>query len=454
MNKSNYKPDQTCQVGKTGRIYQGGRTCLARLALFLCVILLVSFASGCTILSEIIKPMTTENRTSPSSSLSATRSIAAGTLVTQTQTAQTSLPGQKTAAASGLPGDAFRKQVTSLIIKGLNSVSREIVLDEALVGLKVPESKVDATIELVFDLFQAVYYSNPQFYFLTGQAGASYILQGSTNVSLQSLTLKPGFIDSVVALDTAGIKVRQAKLEQAAAVIAGNAKKQGAGALSQLLYVHDYLVRTIQYDLNALADLTLNRERSNAASALLDHLALCQGYASSFQLVAQQLGFEVLMPTGTAEGVNHAWNLVKIDGIFYHVDVTYDDPTPDGGDTAPVNHVHFLRSDAMMRETHVWIAANYPAVPTDGAQYYRENNLLAASRAELQGRIDRFIAGLPKVIVQAQQMEILYTGKDLPVVTDLENMLQVALVKANRSGQILYNRSVDKQVVLIEFLPN
>jgi hypothetical protein len=133
--------------------------------------------------------------------------------------------------------------------------------------------------------------------------------------------------------------------------------------------------------------------------------------------------------------------------------LTYDDPTPDGGANAPVEHIHFLRSDARMRETHAWKAGDYPTAPNDGAQYYRENSLLSASRTDLQSRVNHFVADLPKTIQQAQQLELLYTGKDLPTVTELEKILQTALTKAKRSGQILYSRRVDKQVVRIEFLP-
>ena len=41
--------------------------------------------------------------------------------------------------------------------------------------------------------------------------------------------------------------------------------------------------------------------------------------------------------------MNHAWNLIKIDGEWYHIDVTWDDPTPDL--LGRVNHVFFLISD-------------------------------------------------------------------------------------------------------------
>ena len=295
--------------------------------------------------------------------------------------------------------------------------------------------------------------SNPQYYFLSGQANAGYVLLRGTSTKLQSITLKPGFIDSVASLSATAIKERQKTLEAAAEAMAAEAKKTGGSKTVQLRYVHDTLIRLIEYDLQAAEESTMNRERSNAASAILDHLALCQGYSAAFQLVSQRLGAEVALVTGTADGVNHAWNLVKLDDQFYHVDLTFDDPTPDGGPEAPVDHVHFFRSDSLMRQTHVWKVADYPAAVKDGAFFYHENKLLSATRSDLQKRINAFVSALPKKIDKPTQLEILYTGKDIPTVSALEKMLTEALNKAGRTGQILYTRRVDKSVVVIEFLP-
>ena len=444
------------------------------LLLLLAAVLFAYSFSGCSMIRFLLEPLPppptlpsivfdpTPTPSATTSSVVTTKPASASTTVTTAST-QAGTPSSQTGstAAAGTGGtaiptqasDPFQVKVTALIIQGLNAVSREIVLDEALAGMKIPESEADQTIEKVFDLFQAVYYSHPEYYFLNGQANAGYVLLHGATTTLKSITLKPGFIDSAAGLSTAEIRTRQQAMLQAADVIAANARKQGTSAVNQLQSVHDQIIRTVQYDLKAAEVSTLNRERSHAASALLDHLALCQGYASAFQLVAQRLGYTVLMPTGTAEGVNHAWNLVLLDGRYYHLDLTYDDPTPDGGADAPVDHVHFLRSDTVMRESHVWIATDYPTAGDDGAFFYRQNGLISANRTDLQSRINKFVAGLPKSIVEPRQMEVLYTGKDLPTLANLEKMLQEALVRANRTGQILYKRRVDKSVVLIEFLP-
>ena len=53
--------------------------------------------------------------------------------------------------------------------------------------------------------------------------------------------------------------------------------------------------------------------------------------------------------------MNHAWNVITINGKQYNVDATYDDPTPD--QLGKVSHDHFLRSDGKFAENHEYTAA-------------------------------------------------------------------------------------------------
>ena len=49
-----------------------------------------------------------------------------------------------------------------------------------------------------------------------------------------------------------------------------------------------------------------------------------------------------------SDGMDHAWNHVKVEGVWYHVDVTRDDPIPAAGGEPTVNHTRLLRSDEGM----------------------------------------------------------------------------------------------------------
>lgn len=80
--------------------------------------------------------------------------------------------------------------------------------------------------------------------------------------------------------------------------------------------VYDYLCDTISYD-NSL-------KKYSAYNALIGKKVVCQGYAASVHRLLRSLGVETRIVSGNAEGVSHVWNIVKINGEWYNLDVTWD----------------------------------------------------------------------------------------------------------------------------------
>lgn len=54
-------------------------------------------------------------------------------------------------------------------------------------------------------------------------------------------------------------------------------------------------------------------------------MPVCEGYAKAFQLLMNACGIENIYVTGTSRNQGHAWNIVKLDGKYYNVDVTWND---------------------------------------------------------------------------------------------------------------------------------
>lgn len=81
--------------------------------------------------------------------------------------------------------------------------------------------------------------------------------------------------------------------------------------------------------------------------ALVDKKALCEGYAKAFSYLCGRSGIENIIVTGTA-GEAHMWNMVKLEGNWYHVDVTWDHPDRLLSEHYPdvVLYNYFLVSDA------------------------------------------------------------------------------------------------------------
>ncbi len=135
--------------------------------------------------------------------------------------------------------------------------------------------------------------------------------------------------------------------------------------------IHDWVVQHLKYD--------ETYTRYTAYEALYDGTAVCQGYALLSYALLKQAGVENKIVEGTAGGELHAWNLVNIDGNWYHMDTTWDDPLPDQGDGVDTNY--YLRTDAQMKQDHNW-TKTYPAATV---AYKDTLNTLIASGGDTSG---------------------------------------------------------------------
>lgn len=112
--------------------------------------------------------------------------------------------------------------------------------------------------------------------------------------------------------------------------------------------IHDYIASNIIYNHN-YDDLTL--EDYSAYGVLLNNIGVCNGYSELMMEMLMQVDVECKLITGT-EKMNHKWNVVKIDGNWYQMDVTLDAATQLGRE---ISYAYFLKSDDTMSLDHEWL---------------------------------------------------------------------------------------------------
>lgn len=125
-------------------------------------------------------------------------------------------------------------------------------------------------------------------------------------------------------------------------------------------YIHDRLVTECDYDVAAADKLQVSGDVSSAYGALVNHRAVCGGYAGAMKLLMDRVGIVSIPVRGTSEEVGHVWLLANIDNDWYHVDPTWDDPVA----TEPslcIHYDYFNLTDDMIREDHE-LAENYSAL--------------------------------------------------------------------------------------------
>ena len=141
----------------------------------------------------------------------------------------------------------------------------------------------------------------------------------------------------------------------------------GMGAYETERAVYRWLTEQVAYDWDHQSFFqTMDPDSSNPYGALVNRKAICLGYASAFQLLMDMSGVECITVVGAAfsSQEDHAWNMVKLDGAWYCVDVTWDDP---GGGGQAI-HRYFNVTSQFMRDTdHQW---DYGAVPEATAEEY------------------------------------------------------------------------------------
>ena len=219
-------------------------------------------------------------------------------------------------------------------------------------GSRIVFSNTTLTSEELFDTYLKLLNEHPELFYLTGGARVEILTYGDDT----TLTFIPEYAD-----DTGSIKDMEAELNAAAdSYIAGC---PGGTEYDKALWVHDRIVEETGYDSDVLF-YAQSVEGSHfdhaytAYGALVEHKAVCAGYARAYQLILTRLGIECGYVTGNAvnsfgENEAHAWNYIRPDGFYYYTDVTWDDPVnEDFTDMNKVSHDYFCLSSVDMNKDH------------------------------------------------------------------------------------------------------
>lgn len=139
--------------------------------------------------------------------------------------------------------------------------------------------------------------------------------------------------------------------------------KDGMSDYEKELALHDYLLENVEYD-ERLYDGNMPEESYTDYGVLVKGKGVCDGYAKAMYRLLNSAGIETLYVTGDAidkhTTVPHAWNIVKIDGEYYNLDATWNDPIIYGSDKGEVRHTYFNVTDETLSKDHIWDKSKYP----------------------------------------------------------------------------------------------
>lgn len=194
--------------------------------------------------------------------------------------------------------------------------------------------------------------------------------------------------------------------------------------------IHDWVVLHFAYDTTLKND--------TAYQGLKEGKTVCQGYALLTYKMLKEAGIPNQIAEGTAGGQLHAWNLVHLDGKWYHLDTTWDDPIPD--QKGKVSYNYYLRTDKQMRADHQWTKV-YPAATQNYDETVQSLKKSDAVRLDFYTKLE---SDLNYIYLRSENI--------VSSVDQLANRLQAAVKAGDSVVKVRYTRKSTLQADLSKAL--
>ena len=223
------------------------------------------------------------------------------------------------------------------ILEGIKTLNPEIKLSISATAASLEAVKGD-----VMKAIQMVYKDSPELFWFHMDSDISIT---GTDDNMQ-ISIIPSYVldGQAVSAESDQLTTANNLLQQAVAAALATVPAE-ASDYEVALALHDYIVNHVEY--------VHEGDHQTAYGALVGGKAVCAGYARAYQLLLTQAGIPCSYIQGESYDssgslVNHAWNLVWLDGNCCYTDVTWDDQ----GDSY-VFHEYFNLSKEEISKTHI-----------------------------------------------------------------------------------------------------
>ena len=148
------------------------------------------------------------------------------------------------------------------------------------------------------------------------------------------------------------------------------------------LFIHDFIVENVKYD-------KLKKEYSHEIiGALGNGVAVCEGMAKAVKILCDELNIWCIIAISEAnpeKGIKyrHAWNVIKIDGQYYHLDTTFDNTL---SKDSVVRYDYVNLSDKQIFRDHEPVIWKVPSCNDNDHFYYKEKKLSWTTLDEVRNR--------------------------------------------------------------------
>ena len=242
-------------------------------------------------------------------------------------------------------------------LQNMRSGNYRIELGDSFTSILNKDNGQEELENIYQSAFEAFNYDNPGVFYLNANKMFLNIETTTTtgskktfNVFIDSGSQSNYFTDefsSKAQVDSAVSQVEQVK-NQIIANKTGN-------IYQDIKMVHDYLIDNLEYDTS------ISRPHIYTIyGALVNKVCVCEGYARAFKYIMDSLNIPCVMVMGEGtnsqgQRENHAWNYVQLDGRWFAIDSTWDDPVVQGGGRVSneSRYKYFLKGSSTFNQDHV-----------------------------------------------------------------------------------------------------
>ncbi len=161
------------------------------------------------------------------------------------------------------------------------------------------------------------------------------------------------------------------QIDESANFILSQIITDGMDDYQKCLAIHDYMTENMRYNFSAVS-VTYAYDAFNLEGALVKRQAVCEGIAKGVSYLLGKLEVPNIIVCGTSDineqKIGHAWNMVELDGEYYHMDITWD--LQEINHFTNHSHMYFNLDDESMLTNHEWELEDSPSCEAMQENYY------------------------------------------------------------------------------------
>ncbi|MGN1417008.1 MAG: transglutaminase domain-containing protein [Oscillospiraceae bacterium] len=281
------------------------------------------------------------------------------------------------------------------------------------------------TFDDLFIAYQTLYLDEVRLFYI--DKNMSYVSDNATGYIL-SMNISYAYSESQVEA------MKQEMDEKTAEILSGVTKDMSDYEIVK--YIHDKLITLCDYTISGSYVTT-------SYGAIVKNKAQCQGYSRAFSYLCNLCGIETDIVLGESE--QHMWNMVRIDGKWYHIDLTWDDPNKSEYPDAIFYDYFCVSTDRMLEfRTIDGNSHELPSAESNELEYYKYNDLVVSSVSEARELFAKEAAkaseeGRPVVQFRCSTSEVYEEIIDAFFSNNKKNNILDMLDEANKTADNKFN---------------